>query len=158
VGNGQERNECICLSPCAEHQKCEIKLLNKYWTDWQDETWVWKVLFRALQSNLECRKWVGNEQERNECICLSPCAMHQKCEIILLNKGWTDWRDETWVWKVWFGTSQSNLECRKPVENEQERNELIYPLLCYPSKVRNHIAQQGLNRLTRWNMGLKGVI
>ena len=146
------------LSSYAMHQKSEIILLSKDGTDWQDETCVWKVWFRTSQSNLECRKPVENEQERNELIYSSPCASHQRCEIILLNKGWTDWQYETWVWKVWFRTSQSSLECRKPVENEQERNKLIYPPLCYPSKVRNHIAQQGLNGLTRWNMGPKGVI
>ena len=106
----QERNELISLSHCAIYQKSEIKFLNKEWAHSGDETWVWKVWFRTLLSNLEHENWMRIEQERNNLIYLSPCAIHQKSEITLLNKDSTDWHDETWVWKVWFRALLSNLE------------------------------------------------
>ena len=130
MGNEQELNDWIYLSSWAMHQKCEIKFLNKDSTDWQDETWVWKVWFRTLLSNLDHKNWMRIEQERNSLIYLSPCAIHQKSEIILLNKDWVDSGDETWVWKVWFRTLLSNLEHENWMGIEQERNNLMYLSPC----------------------------
>ena len=126
----QERNNLIYLSPCAIHQKCEITLLNKDWVDSGDETWVWKVWFRTLLSNLEHENWMKIEQERNELIYLSHCAIYQKSEIKFLNKDWADSGDETWVGKVWFRTLLSNLEHENWMRIEQERNNLIYLSPC----------------------------
>ena len=122
----QEGNSLIYLSPCAIHQKCEITLRNKDPTDWQGETWVWKVWFRTLMSNLEHENWMRIEQERNNLIYPSPCAIHQKCEIKFLNKDSMDWQDETWVWKVWFRALLSNSEHKNWVGIERERTYSIH--------------------------------
>ena len=69
----------------------------------------------------EYKNWIRLEQEQNELIYLSPCAMHQKSEIKFLHKDWTDWQDETWTWKVWFRTLLRNLEHKNPIRIERER-------------------------------------